>query len=154
MKSQITLFLVAEDDPHDAESIESEFKNAPNHLQLRRVYDGAEALDYMEGKGLYADRRQYPVPDVVLLDLKMPRFDGYNFLKWLRHKAPEKMRLIPVIIMSTSSDESDINNCYKLGANSYVVKPFGWAKFQERIKELGIYWGEHSETPSVPDQAG
>ncbi len=63
------------------------------------------------------------------------------------------MRLIPVIVMSSSSEESDINNCYKLGANSYVVKPIGWAKFQDRIKELGIYWGEHSETPSVPDQA-
>jgi two-component system response regulator len=92
------------------------------------------------------------VPDVVLLDLNMPRVDGYEFLKWLRQKAPEKIRLLPVIVMSSSSEESDINQSYRLGANSYVHKPVGWAKFQERIKELGIYWGEHSETPIVPDQ--
>src|SRR6266567_8392292 len=138
MRSNITMFLVAEDDPHDAHSIELQFKNAPSNLQLRHVYDGAEAMEYMEGKGQYADRAKYPMPDVVLLDLKMPRVDGYDFLNWLRNKAPEKMRLIPVIVMSSSAEESDINNCYKLGANSYVVKPIGWAKFQERIKELGI----------------
>ena len=154
MHANTTMFLLAEDDPHDAFSFEQEFKRAPGHLQLRHVRDGAEAIEYMEGKGSFADRAKYPVPDVVLLDLKMPRIDGYEFLKWLRHKAPEKMRLIPVVVISSSTEESAVTRAYKLGANSYVVKPIGWAKFQERIKELGIYWGEHSETPSVPDQPG
>src|SRR5580700_370314 len=127
MHSNITIFLLAEDDPHDAHSFEEEFKHAPNHLQLRTVRDGVEAIQYMEGKGPYADRAKFPVPDVVLLDLRMPRVDGYDFLKWLRHKAPEKMRLIPVVVISSSTSEADVTRSYELGANSYVIKPIGWA---------------------------
>jgi CheY-like chemotaxis protein len=153
MHTGTTVFLLAEDDPHDAQVIEEEFAKAPAHVRLQRVRDGAESMEYMEGRGQFADRAQFPVPDVILMDLKMPRVDGHDFLHWLRHQAPEKMRLIPVIIMSTSTEEKDVNRSYEFGANSYVVKPFGWAKFQERIRELGIYWSEHSETPIVPDQA-
>lgn len=147
-----TLFLLVEEDPFDAHSIEEQFKQAPVQLKLRRVRDGVEALEYMQGKGQYADRFKFPVPDVILLDLKMPKVDGHEFLGWLRKKAPEKMRLIPVIVMSSSTEESDVNRAYELGANSYAAKPIGWAKFQERIKELGIYWGEHSEKPTIPGQ--
>jgi CheY-like chemotaxis protein len=148
------MFLLAEDNAHDAYFVEHEFANASKHLQLRKVRDGAEAVEYLEGKGPYADRHQFPVPDVILLDLKMPRLDGYDFLKWLRNDAPGDMRLIPVIVMSSSNNQSDVTRSYGLGANSYVVKPVGWHAFQKCIKELGIYWSEHSETPNVPDQAG
>ena len=147
------MFLLAENDAHDAFFVEQGFKEASNHLQLRSVCDGVEAIKYMEGKEEYGDRRKYPVPDVILLDLKMPRLDGYDFLKWLRNNAPTEMRLIPVVVMSSSNEESDVARSYGLGANSYVVKPIGWSAFQECIKELGNYWGERSETPKVPDQA-
>lgn len=136
------MFLLAEDDHHDAFFVEQEFKGVHN-LQLRRVCDGVEAMEYVEGKGVYGDRDKYPLPDVVLLDLKMPRVDGFGFLEWLRCDAPEKTRTIPVVVLSSSAEEKDINRAQTLGASSYVVKPSNAYKFKERIKELGTYWDEH-----------
>jgi len=147
--SEIITFLLAEDEPNDVMLIHLEFKKVSNHIQLRAVPDGAEAIRYVEGAGEYADRRRFPVPDVILLDIKMPRVDGFDFLRWLRSEAPPKHRMIPVVVMSSSNQRRDVDRAYALGANSYLVKPVDWNLFRERIKALGIYWGAHVTTPEV-----
>jgi CheY-like chemotaxis protein len=140
---QPTTFLLVEDEENDVLMLQMEFKRAPVDIRLVAVEDGSKAIQYVEGKGIYADRATYPVPDVILLDLKMPRINGFEFLEWLRTKGPQEHRLKPVIVMSSSALKEDVERAYRLGANSYLVKPVGWALFQERIQALGIYWAEH-----------
>lgn len=123
--------------------LEMEFRRGPASIRLVAVDDGCKAMNYLEGKGVYADRGAYPIPDVILLDLKMPRVNGFEFLEWLRTKSPEDHRIIPVVVMSSSGLKEDVDRAYRLGANSYLVKPVSWALFQERIKTLGIYWADH-----------
>jgi len=141
-----TVFLLVEDDPHDAFMVEREFGHAP-HLILRHVADGLEAVHYLSGEGKYSDRDQFPLPNVILLDLKMPRFSGFDFLDWLHTKSPGDLRVIPVIVMSSSSMPEDVKRVYALGANCYMSKPVNWRLFQERIRTLGVFWSEHVETP-------
>jgi CheY-like chemotaxis protein len=141
-----TVFLLVEDDPHDAFMVEREFASAP-HLVLRHVLDGLEAVHYLLGEGQYGDRDQFPLPNVILLDLKMPRFSGFDFLDWLHSKSPGDLRVIPVIVMSSSSMPEDVKRVYALGANCYMSKPVNWRAFQERIRTLGVFWSEHVETP-------
>ena len=142
---EITTFLLIEDDPNDVLMLEMEFKRGPASIRLVAVDDGSKAMHYLEGKGMYDDRATYPIPDVILLDLKMPRINGFEFLEWLRSKGPSGHRFIPVVIMSSSNLKVDIDRAYSLGANSYLVKPVSWALFQERIKTLGLYWAGHVE---------
>jgi CheY-like chemotaxis protein len=80
---------------------------------------------------------------VILLDLKMPRINGFEFLEWLRSTGPRAHRFIPVVMMSSSALKEDVDRAYSLGANSYLVKPVSWALFKERVKAIGIYWAEH-----------
>src|SRR5262249_37244239 len=101
------------------------------------------------GEGGFCDRRTHPLPNVILLDLKMPRINGFEFLEWLRSKSPDDLRLTPVLVMTASGLEEDIHRAYALGANSYIVKPTDWNLFKRLIADLGIYWSEHSETPRV-----
>jgi CheY-like chemotaxis protein len=149
MPLEVTTFLLAEDDLNDVLLVEREFKRAPAQLRLKAVRDGIEAKDYIGGQGEFAKRDRYPLPDVILLDLKMPRMNGFEFLQWLRSEAPEHTRVIPVVVMSSSSVEVDVKRAYALGANSYLVKPVSWSEFRERIRALGVYWAEHVETPPL-----
>ena len=100
--------------------------------------DGAEALDYLFGKGKYAGRDISKLPEVVLLDLKLPKVDGLEVLQRLR--ADERTKHLPVVILTTSNEEGDLINSYKLGANSYVQKPVEFTQFSEVVGRLGIYW--------------
>ena len=143
----ITTFLLVEDDPNDVFLVELEFKNAPGHIRLRTVNDGCEAIDYLGGKGRYHDRVRFPLPDVILLDLKMPKVCGFEFLEWLRQKSPDELQLIPVVVMSSSALESDVRRAYSLHVNSYMIKPVKWQEFRERIRTLGVYWAEHVQKP-------
>lgn len=146
-KPEITTFLLVEDDPNDVLFVQQAFKQAPACIRLEAVSDGLHAMHYLEGLGEYSDRRTYPLPDVILLDLKMPRVDGFRFLDWLRAKGPREHRLIPVLVMSSSALPQDVERAYALGFNSYLVKPVDWHEFKERIKAIGIYWGEHVKKP-------
>jgi CheY-like chemotaxis protein len=146
---ETTTFLLVEDEPNDVVLVEMEFKRSPFPIRLRAVNDGEEAMHYLEGQGPYADRAAWPIPDVILLDLKMRRVSGFEFLIWLRSKAPSPFRLIPVVVMSSSTLHQDIDHAYALGANSYFVKPVDWNLFRKRIRALGIYWAEHAETPEA-----
>jgi CheY-like chemotaxis protein len=109
--------------------------------------DGQEAMDYLSG-GWHGGRRGDRVlPEVILLDLQMPRVNGFEFLKWLRKDSPSDLRLLPVIVMSSSDEEKDINQAYALGANSYVVKATNLKTFTEDLKALKNFWIAHARTP-------
>jgi len=142
-------FLHVEDDPNDAEFVENALRQFSASINLRSVRDGVFAKQYMEGRGKYADRESHPLPDVILLDLKMPRLDGFEFLAWLRTQSPAGQRLIPVVMMSSSSIVEDVQRAYALGANSYLVKPVDASKFHECVKTLAAYWTTHATTPDI-----
>ena len=109
------------------------------------VRDGAEALDYVFAKGAYSGRNVKDLPAVVLLDIKLPKIDGIEVLKRLR--ADERTKLLPVVILTSSREESDLINGYKFGCNSYVRKPVEFEEFSKAIKELGLYWLLLNEPP-------
>jgi CheY-like chemotaxis protein len=115
---------------------------------LRVVNDGKQAIDYLTGEREFADSERFPIPDVVLLDIKMPRMDGFGFLTWLRNDSPNHLKRLPVVIMSSSDEQSDVNRAYDLGVNCYMTKPVDWQIFRERMKLLGMFWAEHAETPT------
>ena len=137
--------LVAEDDPQDAFFLKREFGKAGVPITLHFVHDGQEVIDYLEGKGIFADRQTYPMPDLVLLDLKMPRLNGFDVLGWLRKQAG--LKRLPVIIFSSSAELVDINRAYDLGANSYLVKPHAVEELSALVNRLKTYWLEANIVP-------
>jgi len=141
-----TRFLLVEDDPADVEFVSIAFKSSGHQLLV--VSDGQQAIDYLSGKEAYADRHKFPLPQVILLDVKMPRVNGFEFLKWLRHQSPGDLRLLPVIIMSSSDEPSDVKTAYALGVNSYLIKPIQWKEFQDQLKILNVFWG-FTKIPAV-----
>ena len=142
-----TRFLLVEDDPADVEFVSRAFDNSGHQLLV--VNDGQQAIDYLSGKPAYADRRKFPLPQVILLDLKMPRVNGFEFLKWLRHQSPNDLRLLPIIIISSSNEPSDVKTTYALKVNSFLIKPIQWKEFQEQMKILNVFWGSLSKVPAV-----
>jgi CheY-like chemotaxis protein len=110
--------------------------NITNDVVVTR--DGVEALDYLFGTGKYSGRNLNVMPQVVLLDLKLPKVDGFEVLRQLR--ANERTKLLPVVILTTSNEESDRINGYGLGANSFVRKPVAFDRFIEAVRQLGLYW--------------
>ena len=117
--------------------------NIRNDVVVAR--DGAEALDYLFCLGTYAHRDANQLPEVVLLDLKLPKIDGLEVLNQIR-KDP-RTAFLPVVILTSSKEESDLSTCYKLGANSYVRKPVDFNQFIEAVRQLGLYWLILNETP-------
>lgn len=137
--------LLVEDNPDDREltlrAINAE--NIRNEVVV--VEDGAEALDYLFAEGRYADRDPEVVPQLILLDLKLPKIDGLEVLRRLR--ADERTRLLPVVILTSSREERDVLEGYSLGANSYVRKPVHFSEFREAVRKLGLYWLLLNEPP-------
>lgn len=138
MNNSIIEILLIEDNSSDVELTIRALKkqNLANNIMV--VNDGAEALDFIFAKGKYADRDAENLPMVIFLDLKLPKINGIEVLKAL--KSDEKTRMIPIVIMTSSQEEKDIAESYKLGVNSYVVKPIDFEKFMKIIAELGFYW--------------
>ena len=136
--------LLVEDDPNDVElTLEGLSKyNLANNIPV--VRDGEEALDYLYYRGKFAGRISNN-PVVVILDLKLPKIDGIEVLRQI--KSDEKLRLIPVVILTSSNLESDKVKSYKLGVNAYVVKPIGFHEFTGAIRELGMFWAVINEPP-------
>lgn len=132
------VILLVEDNPDDELlTLRALTKsNVLNEVVVAR--DGAEALDYLFCMGAYADCDAILMPQVVLLDLKLPKMDGLEVLRRLR--ADERTRLLPVVILTSSDEEQDIVESYKLGANSYIRKPVDFAQFTESVRQLGLYW--------------
>ena len=129
--------LLIEDNLHDAElAIRALRKN--NITNLIHLKDGASALDFLFGKGQFKGRNTGNKPKVILLDLKMPKIDGSEVLKIL--KSDELTNRIPVVVLTSSNEHPDIEKCYNLGANSYIVKPVNFQDFSKAVAGLGIYW--------------
>ncbi len=130
--------LLVEDNPRDAELTIRALKknNLANHLV--HVEDGAQALDFLFGRGKYADREINRFPRVVLLDLKLPKVDGLEVLRII--KEDERTRKIPVVVVTSSKEDPDMRSAYALGVNSYVVKPVQFDAFVDAMSQLGVYW--------------
>jgi CheY-like chemotaxis protein len=132
------LVLVVEDDPYDAKLIVRAIKKSRILNPVETVGDGEAAIAYLGGQSPYDDRIQYPLPVLILLDLKMPKLSGFEVLEWIR--AQPGLRRIPVVVLTSSSMTSDVSRAYDLGANSYLVKPVGTDAFVDLLKTIELYW--------------
>jgi|SRR5277367_62868 len=143
MKTKV--ILLVEDNPDDEALAVRALKknNVLNEIAVAR--DGVEALDYLFGEGAYAGRDMTVVPQVVLLDLKLPKLDGLSVLERLR--ADPRTKLLPVVLLTSSTEEEDMVKGYGLGANSYVRKPVDFDQFKEAIRQLSLYWLVLNEAP-------
>jgi two-component system, response regulator len=142
------IILLVEDNPDDEElTIRSLRKaNITNHIQVAK--DGQEALEFLFSEGPYKDRDPAKMPTVVLLDLKLPKLNGIDVLKQMR--ADPRTILIPVVVLTSSSEDEDMLNSYESGANSYVRKPVDFGAFAEVVTNLGVYWMLHNQPPPWP----
>lgn len=136
--------LLVEDSPNDVELVIEGLGeyNLANEVVVAR--DGAEALDYLRREGVFADRDEGN-PAIVLLDLKLPKVDGIEVLRTI--KEDEKLRFVPVVVLTSSREERDVVDSYRLGVNAYVVKPVDFHEFARAVKELGIFWAIINEPP-------
>lgn len=139
------MILLVEDNPDD--EMLTRMALEENHLlnEIVVAHDGVEALDYLFGRGAHAGRDPNDMPQVVLLDLKLPKLNGLDVLRALR--ADDRTKLLPVVILTSSNEEKDLLDGYRLGANSYVQKPVDFLQFTEAVKQLGLYWLLLNESP-------
>jgi DNA-binding response OmpR family regulator len=138
MQTGPSAILHIEDDPNDAALLDHACRRAGVQCRLVTVSDGDEALAYLQGKDQFSDRDKYPLPRLILLDLKMPRLSGFEVLAWVRSHATTK--LMPVVILSSSNHHTDVKKAYDLGANSYLIKPVAFEGLVEVVKALHHYW--------------
>jgi two-component system response regulator len=141
------VILLVEDNPDDEALTLRAFGKANIGNRIVVVRDGAEALDWLFRRGTYRDRTE-PDPQIVLLDLKLPKVDGLEVLRQLRDD--QRTRLLPVVILTSSKEESDLLRGYELRANSYIRKPVDFPRFVESVREIGLYWLVLNEPPPVP----
>jgi CheY-like chemotaxis protein len=143
---ELRTILLAEDNPRDVELtlIALSENNLANHVVV--VKDGVEALEYLRCEGSFKLRKR-GIPAVLLLDIKMPRMDGIELLQEIRNDPVLKM--LPVVMLTSSREEPDLKKSYELGVNAYVVKPVDFAKFIEAVKQIGIFWALINEMPPL-----
>lgn len=149
--TDFTLLLV-EDDPNDILLIQRALAKGNLVNPMRIVRDGEEAIAYLNGQGDFSRRDRFPLPSLILLDLKLPRKSGLEVLEWLRNQ-PE-LRRIPVIVLTSSRESADISRAYELGANSYLVKPVDFDGLLEMVKAIGVYWIILNKVPEREGGAG
>jgi CheY-like chemotaxis protein len=139
--------LLVEDDENDVMLLQRAFRRSsiPNPLQI--VRHGDDAVAYLEGSGEFADREAHPLPLLMLLDLKLPRRTGLEVLQWVKERAG--LKKIPIVVLTSSKNDDDVNRAYDLGANSYLVKPVSFETLLELVKSLESYWLVLNERPHV-----
>jgi two-component system response regulator len=130
--------ILVEDNPSDADLIKRALNKNNVANKILHLKDGQEVIDYLFGEGQWKGRTTANTPKVILLDLKMPKVSGIEVLKKI--KSNEETRSIPVVILTSSKEDPDIKECYKLGVNSYVVKPVGFEEFSSTVAQMGLYW--------------
>lgn len=139
--------LIVEDSEDDVFFIERIFKQLGARCDLKFARDGVEAIEYLEGKGQFTDRRQFPLPTIILMDLKMPRINGFEVLQWMQNQ-PE-IRLIPTIVVTSSTLQEDVTRAYRLGANAVMNKPVDKDSLLQMLKTFHLYWTDYVEMPAV-----
>jgi CheY-like chemotaxis protein len=144
--------LVVEDNDDDVTLIRRAFERTGAAKRVEVARDGAAALKYLAGKYPYDDRERYPLPGLILLDLKMPRMDGFGVLEIV--KRDPRTRPIPVVVLTSSSDAADIKRSYELGANSYLVKPVAFGRLEAVVAEIGNYWLALNTSPATEVRVG
>ena len=139
--------LLVEDNPDDELLTIRALKknNIVNNIVVKR--DGVEALDYLFGTGSHADLEARDMPQLILLDLKLPKLDGLEVLKRIRER--EETRFIPIVVLTTSNEQQDIMKSYEDGANSYIRKPVDFDQFVDSVRQLGMYWLMLNEAPAI-----
>ena len=143
--------LLAEDNDNDAELTMAALRESKIIGSIQRVLDGADALDFSYKRGAHAARKDGP-PALILLDLKMPKVDGLEVLKAIKNDPA--MHTIPVVMLTSSREESDLARCYECGANAYVVKPVNYDDFMRTVRDIGLFWGLTNEpAPSPPNSS-
>jgi CheY-like chemotaxis protein len=138
--------LLVEDDPNDTVLIRRAFQKAGFGDNLKIVSDGGQAIQYLQGQKEYGDRARFPLPFLLLLDLKMPGTDGFEVLQWIRRQ-PDLKRLL-VVVLTSSNLQADVDRAYDLGANSYLVKPVEFSQMVNMIERFEAYWTELNRFPS------
>ncbi len=130
--------LHVDDDPNDTELLQAASRQAGVPFALQHIQDGEHAIAYLNGLGDFADRRRYPVPSLIILDLKLPRTSGFEVLKWMREHP--QYAGIPIVVLSGSENQDDIQRCYSMGANSYIVKPLEYQALIRVVETLHTVW--------------
>ena len=143
--SSLVTVLVADDDSQDTLLLQIAVERSQLGVRLQTVNDGEQAIDYLEGRNGFEDRRTHPFPRFVLLDLKMPRLNGFEVLDFIRGKPG--LRQLPIIVFSSSDDPRDIRRAYDAGANSYLTKPHSNEGLLELLKALQGYWLKYNHFP-------
>jgi len=145
MSTELDIILIVEDDPNDALLLKRALRKAHCANPIHVVGDGEKAVEYLRGDGAYTDRERYPLPVLMLLDLKLPRMSGHEVLEWLRQQP--LLKRLPVVVLTGSDRQADIDRVYDLGANSYLVKPVGFDALLDIVKTLDLYWTILNERP-------
>jgi len=144
--------LIVEDNEDDIFFMERIFKQMGARCDLKFVRDGVEAVDYLSGKGRFEDRVKNPLPTIILMDLKMPRMNGFEVLEWMQ-KQPE-IKLIPTIVVTSSTMQEDVTRAYRAGANAVMNKPVDKDSLLQMLKTFHLYWTDYVEMPEIkPAQA-
>ena len=139
------IILLVEDNPDDVMLTEAALQENKIFNKLVVTRDGVEALDYLFRTGKYADRDAEEIPQIILLDLNLPKLNGLDVLRKVRSDA--RTRMLPVVILTSSMEERDVIDSYQLGANSYIHKPVDFSQFSEAVRKLGLYWLVLNEHP-------
>ena len=137
-ETSLAIVLLVEDNPADQQLTIRAFRKGHVNTNLQITSDGVEAMEYLRGEGKYDDRKMYPIPDLILLDINMPRKDGKQVLEEI--KADKMLKMIPVIMLTTSDQEKDIVDSYNLGVNAYISKPVRINEFMEVVNKLEDFW--------------
>jgi CheY-like chemotaxis protein len=151
IKKSFTI-LMADDDPDDLVLIRDAFDENRFEGEIKSVNDGEELLDYLNNRGKYINPDLFPKPDLILLDLNMPRKDGREALAEI--KADPDLKILPIVVLTTSNSADDIIRSYHLGANSYIIKPMTFKALTKTVGNLGIYWFKTSKLPPVQRKNG
>jgi CheY-like chemotaxis protein len=152
MGPQLDLILLIEDNPSDAWLFQRALKKAGVTTRVERLSTGDDAVAYLQGQAPYDNRAAHPLPGIVVLDLKLPRRSGFEVLEWVR-SSTGSLRLLPIVVLSSSSMPNDVNRAYSLGANSYLTKPYGASEFTRLASAFRDYWLGVNEDPAIPPNA-
>jgi CheY-like chemotaxis protein len=139
------IILLADDSEADVVLLERAFAHMGIDVLLHVVADGAEAIAYLQGEGRYGQREEFPLPDLLLLDLKMPLANGFEVIEWVR--AQPRLAALRIVVLTTSDQSRDIDRAHRLGANSFLVKPVSFDDFKVMVRQLCDYWLQVSKVP-------